>query len=187
MTENTATMAIDIMKAYFPMDAGRLEGDRGKAFKSVIVNEFYKTEDETFILALKRLLPACKHIPTIYELKEAVRGQNERNKGIPVIEPPKANPLGIAKVKEIIANSLYGMRKAEKREPTEDEMEVYLNELNPELIDYARRAFPYISIKTIYRNSADILEHLVSGGMMDGHRLRMYLDKHGTIQLVAQI
>lgn len=187
MTENTATMAIDIMKAYFLMDSGRLEGDRGKAFKSVIVNEFYKTDDETFILALKRLLPACKHIPTIYELKEAVRGQNERNKGVPAIEPLKVNPLGVAKVKEIISNSLYSVRKAERREPTEEEVEVYLNELNPELIDYARRAFPDISIKTIYRNSADILEHLVSGGMMDGHRLRMYLDKRGVIQLVIQI
>lgn len=187
MREETAMNTIELLKSYFPMDSGRLEGDRGQAFQRVVLNEFYKTDDETFILALKRLLPSCKHIPTIYEMKEAVKGQNERNKGIPAIEPPRKNPLGIARVKEIISNSLYGVRKTEKREPTEEEMEVYLNELNPELIDYSRRAFPDISIKTIYRNSSDILEHLVSGGMLDGHRLRMYLDKRGAIQLVVQI
>ena len=180
MTAEIANKIREVLQGYYPGEAYKLTGVPGTRFSNAMMAVFSKTEDSAILAALENVCNSSDTLPSIPMIRKAVKEISNRVPEYVALPEPEQEPVN----PDLIANLLVAAKKlAKERREARNERDIDPNDadyyqLPPELVAFARRLFPEISLSQIARNRPELSEVLRQRGKLDGHDLRLMMDNH---------
>ena len=174
----TAEKIAEILQSCYPGDAQKLSGVVGNGFKKMLVARFRSTDDDDVILAVGKCCESCETLPSIATIGKAVREIQNRVPEYDALPAAEISYIGIDKIEQIKAKAKERWEKRKKPEKPDPNDEDYYSFLDPELVQYARRKMPDITLERIDKNSAEIRYNMEQGGMIDGFPMGLVVNKY---------
>lgn len=187
MTASLIPETIAVLQGFYPSEAYKLDGVLGKQFSSMLLMTFSKTDNAVFQEALARVCKTSERLPSIAMLVKAV--QEIRNT-VPVYQALPEGPVdprGKEKIAAILEAAKQNSQQSQNR-PTLDADDPASYGLSSEIVDFARRLFPGITLQQIADNVGELEWNYSHCGKLDGHPLRLFRDqKTGLIYNLVRI
>ena len=180
MTAEIANKIREVLQGYYPGEAYKLTGVLGTRFSNAMMGVFAKTEDRVVLEALESVCNSSDTLPSIPMIRKAAKEISNRIPNYVALPAPEQEPAN----PDLIASLLAAAKKrAKERREARHERDIDPNDADyyrvpPELVAFARRLFPEISLAQITRNGPELSEVLRQRGKLDGHDLRLMMDNH---------
>jgi hypothetical protein len=163
MTEKMATHLLTILQSSYPGEAYKLDGAIGDAFRSTMQAMFKKFPDEDISSAVGAVIKHEKKLPSLAIIHDVAvniaKIRKEREKVRQISEPRQAvNMDQVNAARATVGQGITG-------------------NVSEELMEFARQHFPDISSELVERNYCELAFCYSCRMQMDGHNLKMWLNK----------
>lgn len=177
MTGTMTDKILQTLRGSYPNDAWKLEGDRANEWTTMMLAIFGKYSDADVYEAVAKCVLACDSLPSMSIIRKAIVAKKN---AVPdfVALPQSTNRIGKERIDAIVNAAIAKRNKqqesAKNIDPNDRE---YYSNLPQELIDFARRKFPDISLRLIDKNRSefDFVRKQIS--KLDGFPLGLRMDK----------
>lgn len=177
MTAEITDKILQILRGSYPNDAWKLEGKRAKEWTVVMLAIFGKYSNEDVYKAVAKCVLECESMPSMSIIRKTIVAS--KNAVPDFVELPQSvNKIGKDRITAIINAAIEKRNKKQKEEDDIDQNDrEYYSSLSDDLIEFAKRKFPDISLRLIDRNRSEFDFVKSQRGMIDGFPLGLRIDK----------
>lgn len=179
MTAEMAKNALQILQGYYPGEAYKLTGVSGKRFADVMLAVFAKTDDYVVLKALKAVCDESDMLPSITMIRKAVKAIGNRVPEYQSLPEGTVSVVGKERIAEIMSEAKKRWaERQQKQYVAADPNDADYYRLPDELVRFARRKFPDISLQRIYDNQEEFEWNYRQRGQCDGLPLGLVINKY---------
>lgn len=173
MTAETARQVLMILRGNYPNDAWKLEGERAKPFVGAMLQQLGRYPDRLVLRAVGAIIEDVETLPSVPMMKKRIKAEINKVPEFNALPQGETNEAGREKVRNII--KAHKQRHKERKEGKGPAFGV--EDVRPDVINYARERFPAISDANIVRNR-DIFSWMKRmGQQVDGYHCRLVMSK----------
>lgn len=178
MTAEIVNKIREVLQGYYPGEAYKLTGVLGTRFSNAMMGVFAKTDDRVVLEALESVCNGSDNLPSVPMIRKAVKEIANRIPDYVALPAPEQEPVNPDLIGDLLAAAKKRARERQEARTTRDidpnDADYY--QVPPELVAFARRKFPEISLKRIAENESEFSWNYRMGGMCDGHPMGLVPD-----------
>lgn len=173
MTAETARQVLMILRGNYPNDAWKLEGDRAKLFIGAMLQQLGRYPDRIVLRVVGAIIEDVETLPSVPMMKKRIKAEINKVPEFNALPQGETNEAGREKIRAIIE-----AHKQQHKERKEGKMPAFcVEDVRPDVVDYARERFPAISDANIVRNR-DIFSWMKRDGQqVDGYHCFLRISK----------
>ena len=154
MTAETARQVLMILRGNYPNDAWKLEGERAKPFVGAIIED-------------------VETLPSVPMMKKRIKAEINKVPEFNALPQREINEAGREKVRDIIKT-----HKQQHKERKEGKGPAFgVEDVRPDVVNYARERFPSISDANLVRNRDVFAWMKRDGQQVAGYPCRLMMSK----------
>lgn len=173
MTAETARQVLMILRGNYPNDAWKLEGERAKPFVGAMLQQLGRYPDRLVLRVVGAIIEDVETLPSVPMMKKRIKAEINKVPEFNALPQGETDEAGREKVRNIV--KAHKQRHKERKEGKGPAFGV--EDVRPDVADYARERFPAISDANIVRNR-DIFSWMKRvSQQVDGYHCRLVMSK----------
>lgn len=173
MTAETARQVLMILRGNYPNDAWKLEGERAKPFVGAMLQQLGRYPDRLVLRVVGAIIEDVETLPSVPMMKKRIKAEINKVPEFNALPQREINEAGREKVRDIIKT-----HKQQHKERKEGKGPAFgVEDVRPDVVNYARERFPSISDANLVRNRDVFAWMKRDGQQVDGYPCRLMMSK----------